>query len=68
MSARAILRRRPLVSVLARHLVGEFLRTFTLPEDSDAKKIAAEFKDGMLKVHLPKSPTAKPQVVDVKVQ
>jgi len=47
---------------------GRFLRTFTLPEDADARKIAAEFKDGVLKVHLPKSPTAKPQVVDVKVQ
>jgi HSP20 family protein len=47
---------------------GKFLRTFTLPEDSDAKKIAAEFKDGVLKVHLPKSPTAKPELVQVKVQ
>jgi HSP20 family protein len=47
---------------------GKFLRTFTLPEDADAKKIAAEFKDGVLKMHLPKGPTAKPHVVDVKVQ
>ncbi len=47
---------------------GTFLRTLTLPDDADEKKIAAEFKDGLLKVHLPKNPTAKPQVVDVKVQ
>lgn len=46
---------------------GKFLRTFTLPEDADAKKIAAEFKDGVLKVHLPKSPAAKPETVEVKV-
>lgn len=47
---------------------GTFLRTFTLPEDADAKKIAAEFKDGVLWVHLPKVPVVKPQPVQVKVQ
>lgn len=47
---------------------GTFLRTFTLPEDADAKKIAAEFKDGVLKVHLPKTPAAKPKPVAVKVE
>ena len=47
---------------------GTFLRTFTLPENADATKIAAEFKEGVLKVHLPKSPAAKPQPVQVKVQ
>ena len=47
---------------------GTFLRTFTLPEDADANKIAAEFKDGGLKVHLPKIPAAKPKPVEVKVE
>jgi HSP20 family protein len=47
---------------------GTFLRTFTLPDDADAKKIAAEFKDGVLKVHVPKTPSAKPKPVEVKVQ
>lgn len=47
---------------------GKFLRTFTLPEDADGKKIAAEFKDGVLKVRLPKSPAAKPKPVEVKVE
>ena len=47
---------------------GTFVRTFTLPEDVDAKKIAAEFKEGVLKVHLPKTPAAKPKPVEVKVQ
>ena len=46
---------------------GTFLRTFTLPEDADSTKIAAEFKDGVLKVHLPKSPAAKPKPIEVKV-
>jgi HSP20 family protein len=47
---------------------GRFERTFTLPEEADASKIVAEFKDGVLRVHLPKSPTAKPKAIDVKVQ
>lgn len=47
---------------------GTFLRTFTLPEDADAKKIAAEFKDGVLKMHLPRTPAAKPKPVEVKVE
>ena len=47
---------------------GTFLRTFTLPENADANKIAAEFKDGVLKVHLLKTPAAKPKSVEVNVQ
>ena len=47
---------------------GTFLRTFTLPDNADSTKIAAEFKEGVLKVHLPKIPAAKPQHVEVKLQ
>jgi HSP20 family protein len=46
---------------------GSFLRSFTLPDDADAAKISAECKDGMLKVHLPKSEKAKPKSIEVKV-
>ncbi len=46
---------------------GSFARTFTLPEDSDAELVSAEFKDGLLKVHLPKTAKAKPRSIDVKV-
>jgi HSP20 family protein len=42
---------------------GSFERLFTLPDDADATKITAEFKDGMLKVHLPKNPAATPKNV-----
>ncbi len=47
---------------------GTFERSFSLPDDADATKVTSEFKDGMLNVHLPKSPNAKPKAVEVKVQ
>lgn len=47
---------------------GSFERIFTVPEEADPNKITAEFKDGVLKVRLPKSAKAKPKAVEVKVQ
>jgi HSP20 family protein len=47
---------------------GTFVRSFTLPEDAAEDKIQAEFKDGMLLVHLPKTEKPKPKAVEVKVQ
>ena len=46
---------------------GSFARSFTLPEDADGEKVAAEFKNGVLKVHLPKSEKAKPKSIEVKI-
>ena len=46
---------------------GNFLRSFTLPDAADGGKVSAEFKDGVLKVHLPKTENAKPKAVEVKV-
>jgi HSP20 family protein len=46
---------------------GRFVRSFTLPDDADANAVKAEFKDGMLTVHLPKSEQAKPKQIEVKV-
>jgi HSP20 family protein len=46
---------------------GSFLRSFTLPDNVDASKVQAEFKDGVLNVHLPKAPASKPKTVEVKV-
>jgi HSP20 family protein len=46
---------------------GSFVRTFALPDDADANKVNAEFKDGVLKVHLAKSEMAKPKQIDVKI-
>lgn len=47
---------------------GSFERRFTLPEDSDAGKITSEFKEGMLTVHLPKNPVAKPKTTEIRIQ
>ena len=47
---------------------GSFTRSFTLPPSVDAKKISAEFKDGLLEVKLPKLEQAKPTEVEIKVK
>ena len=46
---------------------GNFFRSFTLPDAADGSKVNAEFKDGVLQVHLPKSEKTKPKAVEVKV-
>ena len=46
---------------------GSYVRSFTLPDDADGDKVAAEFKDGVLRVHLPKNETAKPKAIEIKV-
>jgi HSP20 family protein len=47
---------------------GTFRRSFTLPEDADSTKVTAEFRDGVLKVHLPTTPIARSKATQVKVQ
>ena len=47
---------------------GTFNRSFTLPDEVEADKIDATYKDGILKVTLPKNPTAAPKQIDVKIQ
>jgi len=46
---------------------GTFRRSFTLPEDTDSTKVTAEFRDGVLKVHLPTTPVARSKATQVKV-
>ena len=48
--------------------VGDFYRVFTLNESINAEKIAAELKQGVLTVHLPKSEAVKPRKITVKGQ
>jgi len=46
---------------------GSFVRNFSLPDDASPSKVRAEFKDGVLTVHLGKTEKAKPQQIEVKV-
>ncbi|MFO0512419.1 MAG: Hsp20/alpha crystallin family protein [Gammaproteobacteria bacterium] len=46
---------------------GSFARSFSLPDCADASAISAESKDGTLTVHIPKTESAKPKAIDVKV-
>jgi HSP20 family protein len=46
---------------------GQFERRLALPSEVDPQKVAAEFMNGVLNVHLPKSAHAKPRAIEVKV-
>ncbi len=46
---------------------GAFERAFTLPEGTRRTDIKAEFKDGLLKVHLPKGESSKPKALEIPV-
>lgn len=46
---------------------GSFMRSFSIPDDADETAVSAEFKDGVLSVHLGKSEKAKAKSVEVKV-
>src|SRR6266704_3379225 len=46
---------------------GLFSRSFTVPESADASNVSAEFKNGVLNVHLAKDEKAKPKSIEVKV-
>ena len=46
---------------------GSFTRCFSLPEDADSQQVKAEFKDGVLSVHVDKNQNARPTSIEVKV-
>ena len=47
---------------------GQFYRSFTLPPNVNTEAIGAQFKDGVLRLSLPKREEAKPKQIEVKVQ
>src|SRR2546421_1512161 len=47
---------------------GTFTRSFSVPATVDPDKVAAEFKNGVLTVKLPKKEAAKPRQVKIEVK
>ncbi|ULA62490.1 MAG: Heat shock protein, Hsp20 family [Nitrospira sp.] len=46
---------------------GTFVRSFTLPDQVNESEVKADFKDGVLNLHIPKSEKAKPRAIEVNV-
>lgn len=46
---------------------GQFMRSFTLPENVGEENVRAEFKDGVLAVHMMKTAAPKPKTIDIKI-
>ena len=46
---------------------GRFERSFSVPDDAETDNVKADFKDGVLRVHLAKSEKARPKQIEVKV-
>jgi HSP20 family protein len=46
---------------------GKFARSFALPENVDVDAIRAESKDGVLRVHIPKTAAPAPKPVSIEV-
>lgn len=47
---------------------GRFTRSFTLPRSVDAEDVDAEFRNGVLRVTMAKTPEAKPRRIEVHVK
>ncbi len=46
---------------------GSFVRSFTVPNTVDTEKVAADYKNGVLTITLPKKEAAKPRQVKVEI-
>ncbi len=44
----------------------EYQRVFSVPQSIDVEKVNAEMKEGVLRLHLPKSEAAKPRQIEIK--
>jgi HSP20 family protein len=47
---------------------GDFIRTFAVPPTVENDKVAAQYKNGVLTITLPKKETAKPRQVKVAIE
>jgi HSP20 family protein len=52
--------------LLQEYEVGDFSRRFEIGDGIDASKIEAELRDGVLQLHLPKTPEVMPRKISVK--
>jgi HSP20 family molecular chaperone IbpA len=43
----------------------EYRRVFSVPQSIDVDKVNAELKEGVLKLHLPKTEAAKPRTIQI---
>ena len=46
---------------------GSFVRTFSLPRSVDTSKIAANYKNGILEIEIPKLEESKPRQIEINV-
>ncbi len=47
---------------------GKFKRSFSLPDEVNTDSIEAKLENGVLELKLPKNESAKPKVIEIKVQ
>ncbi|MEA3296950.1 MAG: Hsp20/alpha crystallin family protein [candidate division Zixibacteria bacterium] len=47
---------------------GSFSRSFTLPDTVETEKILADYKNGFLKLTIPKKEEVKPKEIEIKVE
>ena len=46
---------------------GSFVRSFSLPRSIDASRIAAEYRNGILEIEIPKKEEARPRQIQINV-
>lgn len=55
------------VSVFARErFTGPFRRVVSLPEDADTSRVEATYRNGVLRIAIPKRESSKPRRIDIK--
>ena len=52
-------------SQLAERPYGSFVRSLTLPKGVDSDSIVADYRDGVLELHIPKPAEAKPRTIPI---
>ncbi len=52
--------------IAAEFVPRDYRRSFTIPRGLDIDKVKAEFANGVLSLHLPKSPAVKPRQIQVR--